>query len=60
MTNKEKFIEVFGIEPDEHFCPISDNVTCKKCPYSDNGCDDIHPANFFNLEYEILKGESEE
>ena len=53
MTNKEKFIEIFGVNPDDNFCPLA---TCEGCYYANNGCDENHPAKFFNLEY---KGDTE-
>lgn len=52
MTNKEKFIEVFGLEPDTLFCPIK---SCYNCPYYDNGCDEKNRANFYNLKYTLNK-----
>jgi hypothetical protein len=51
MTNKEKFIEVFGLEPNEHFCPLSEEISCGSCPYNENGCDEDHKDRFFSMEY---------
>lgn len=51
MTNGEKFIEVFGLEPNEHFCPLSEEIGCGSCPYSKNGCDEVHKDRFFSMEY---------
>ena len=51
MTNKEKFIEVFGLEPNEHFCPLNEEIGCEGCPYSKNGCDEEHKDRFFSMEY---------
>ena len=32
MTNAEKYIEVFGVEPDPASCPA---IECSKCPVCD-------------------------
>ena len=56
MTNRKKFIEVFGIEPDIHFCPISEDIPCKECIYNQK-CKTNPEIRFWNEEY---KEEEEE
>lgn len=41
MTNREKYKEIFGEEPDLTACPTND---CKKCPrrIGDDDCKDFY------------------
>lgn len=38
MTNKEKFIEIFGVEPDIDNCPILCAANDFDCPYVKTYC----------------------
>ena len=46
MTNKEKYQEVFGFEPDEECCPT---VDCEECPAKSEYA--LCPKRWWNSEY---------
>lgn len=48
MTNKEKYQQIFGHEPDIYSC-INNDMVCYKCPYDTygNGCS----SKWWNMPY---------
>lgn len=49
MTNKEKFIEVFGVEPDDDTCPLFCITAGNNCPYEGSNC---YYGRWWKEEYE--------
>lgn len=56
MTNAEKYIEIFGFEPDMSACPTNN---CKNCPRSNirSICRNTNTLNWWEEDYKETNNE---